>query len=237
MDYRGRRKGKDCLTERALQSILIVEDHQLSCQGFELIVEQAGCKGAIPKVRIEQAHSLKKANQLLFEEAIHFDIVFLDICMPAYPEKNLYSGEDLGRLIVEKQLKTKILVMTSLTDKLRLEEILHTVKPHGFLIKGEVDEYHLITAIEHLLLDEYYYSPTIQRILQNPSEEAAHVDEEEKQFLHLLSKGVRNIEIMDFLPWSLSKVEKRKRSLHKKLGVEKGNTMALVNKARELGII
>ncbi|MBO6532185.1 MAG: response regulator transcription factor [Muricauda sp.] len=237
MDYRGRRKGKDCLTERALQSILIVEDHQLSCQGFELIVEQAGCKGAIPKVTVQQAHSLKKAYQLLFKEAIHFDIVFLDICMPAYPEKNLYSGEDLGRLIVEKQLKTRILVMTSLTDKLRLEEILHTVKPHGFLVKGEVDEYHLITAIEHLLLDEYYYSPTIQRILQNPSEEAAHVDEEEKKFLYLLSQGIRNREIGGHLCWSLSKVEKRKRVLHKKLGIEKGNTMALVNRAKELGII
>jgi DNA-binding NarL/FixJ family response regulator len=236
MDYRGR-KGKDYLTERALQSILIVEDHQLSCQGYELIVEQAGCKGAIPKITVQQAHSLKKAYQLLFKEAVHFDMVFLDICMPAYPEKNLYSGEDLGRLIVEKQLKTKILVMTSLTDKLRLEEILHTLKPLGFLVKGEVDEYHLITAIKHLLLDEYYYSPTIQRILQNPSEEAAYLDKEEKKFLYLLSQGIRNKEIGEHLCWSLSKVEKRKRTLHKKLGIEKGNTMALVNRAKELGII
>ncbi|WP_421803550.1 response regulator [Flagellimonas sp.] len=237
MDYRGRRKGKECLTERALQSILIVEDHQLSCQGYELIVEQAGCKGAIPKVTVQQAHSLKKAYQLLFKEAVHFDIVFLDICMPAYPEKNLYSGEDLGRLIVEKQLKTRILVMTSLTDKLRLEEILQTVKPHGFLVKGEVDEYHLIGAIQHILKNQTYYSPTIGKILRGESNAEVYLSTDEKKLLYLLSKGIRNKEIGEHLCWSLSKVEKRKRVLHKKLGIEKGNTMALVNRAKELGII
>jgi len=237
MDYRGIENGKDCLTKNALQNILIVEDQKLTCQGYELIVEQAGLKGKIPPFKIQQAHSLKKAFEYLETEVIKFDMVFLDICMKPFPDKNLFSGEDLGRLIVEQYPKTKILVMTSLTDKLRLEGILHTLKPHGFLIKCEVDEQHLVKAIQNILMDQSYYSPSIEKILQDESNEDAFLDEEEKKFLYLLSKGVRNKEIRNYLPWSLSKVEKRKRVLHKKLGMEKENTMALVNKAKELGII
>lgn len=237
MDYRGTENGIDYPTENALQNILIIEDHKLTCQGYELIVEQAGINGKIPPFKIQQAHSLKKAYQHLVAEATSFDMIFLDICMKPFPEENLFSGEDLGRLLIEKHPKTKILVMTSLTDKLRLEGILNMLKPHGFLIKCEVDELHLVKAIQNILMDQSYYSPSIEKILQDESNEDALLDEEEKKFLYLLSKGVRNKEIRNYLPWSLSKVEKRKRALHKKLGMEKENTMALVDKAKELGII
>ncbi|MHA7829724.1 MAG: response regulator [Flagellimonas sp.] len=237
MDYRGTENGIDYPTENALQNILIIEDHKLTCQGYQLIVEQAGINGKIPLFKIHQAHSLKKAYQNLVTEGTSFDMVFLDICMKPFPEENLFSGEDLGRLLIERHPTTKILVMTSLTDKLRLEGILNTLEPHGFLIKCEVDEDHLVKAIQNILMGQSYYSPSIEKILQGESNADVLLNAEEKHFLHLLSKGVRNIETMYFLPWSLSKVEKRKRSLHKKLGVEKGNTMALVNKARELGII
>lgn len=238
MDYRGTDNGIDCsTTDSTHQNILIVEDHKLTCQGYELIVEQAGLNGKIPLFKIHQAHSLKKAYQNLVTQGTSFNIIFLDICMKPFPEENLFSGEDLGKLIVEKHPKTKILVMTSLTVKLRLEGILNTLKPHGFLIKCEVDELHLVKAIQNILMGQSYYSPTITQILRNEFKADAYLDAEEKQFLHLLSKGVRNKEAGDYLLWSLSKVEKRKRAIHKKLGVEKGNTMALINKARELGII
>ena len=86
-------------------------------------------------------------------------------------------------------------------------------------------------------MNQSYYSPTIAKLVQEESNEDVFLDEEEKKFLHLMSKGIRNKEMSQYLPWSLSKVEKRKRVLHKKLGIEKGNTIALVNKAKNLGII
>lgn len=237
MENRGKENGIAYPIENDLQNILIVEDHKLTCQGYQLIVEQAGLKGKTPCFTIHQAHTLKKAYQLLKSEAIRYDMVFLDICMDSYPNQNLFSGEDLGRLIVEKYPDTKILVMTSITDKLRLEGILNTLKPHGFLIKSEVDEFHLVKSIQHILMDQSYYSPSIGKILRNESSTDLFLDVEEKRFLYLLSKGVRNKDIGNHLLWSLSKVEKRKRELHKKLGMEKGNTMALVDKAKELGLI
>lgn len=221
---------------RALQ-ILIVEDHPLTCMGYALILEQAILNGKIPQSKIQQVHSLRKAYQLLIAEGISFDMVFLDICMKPYPEENLFSGEDLGRLIFKKCPETKILVMTSLTDKYRLEGILNKIKPYSFLIKSEVNDFHLIKAIQHLLKSEYYYSQTILTLMRNEFYMNHQIDEEEKKFLYLLSKGIRNKEISEYLPWSLSKIEKRKRILHKKLGEEKGNTLALVNKAKDLGII
>lgn len=237
MDYRGTENGIDCPAKNILQSILIVEDHKLSGMGYQLIVEQASFIGNTPQFNIQQAHSLKEAYQNLARQGIRYDIVFLDICMESYPEQNLFSGEDLGRFIVEKYTETKVLVMTSLTDTFRLKGILHTLKPHGFLIKNEVDEHHLVKAIQNILNDQFYFSSTIAKIAHNQTKTNILVDEEDRRFLYLLSKGIPNKEIGNYLPWSLSKVEKRKRAIHKKLGVEKGNTIVLVNKAKELGII
>lgn len=220
----------------ALQ-ILMVDDHQLTCAGYSLILEHAKLKLKIPKLRIHLAYSLKKAYQLLDTMNITFDIVFLDICIEPYTEQNLFSGEDLGRMIVERYPKTRILVITSLTDKIRLKGILTMVKPKGFLLKSEVNENHLIKAIQNILVNQHYYSPTVENILQKQFHDDLVLTREDKKFLYHMSKGIRNKEMVDYLPWSLSKVEKRKRLLHKKLGVENGNTMALVHKAKELGII
>ncbi len=205
--------------------------------GYSLILEQASLKAKIPQLKVQQAHSIKKAFNLLFVQNIGFDMVIMDISMPSYFEKDLFSGEDLGRLLIEQNPQAKMLVITSLADKLRLDGILNTLKPHGFLIKSEVDENHLVRAIQHILMNQSYYSPTIAKLGQEESNEGAFLDEDEKKFLHLMSKGIRNKEMSQYLPWSLSKVEKRKRVLHKKLGIEKGNTIALVNKAKNLGII
>jgi len=55
--------------------------------------------------------------------------------------------------------------------------------------------------------------------------------------LYLLSKGLPSKKIPNYLPWSLSKVEKRKRLLREKLSVENKSVLALVQSAKEAGFL
>lgn len=236
MDYRGNRNGLDCAQEQPPR-ILIVDDHPLICKGYELIIQNGIQKGTLSNFKIEIANSLEAAYELFIKPSVTFDLVFLDICMNPFREKDIFSGEDLGKFIINKYPNIKILVMTSLTEKIRLKGILKNLRPNAFLVKCEVNEFHLVTAIQYVMNNQFYYSHSISNMLHERSVANDCFDEEEKEFLYLLSKGYRNKQITNQLHWSLSKVEKRKRALHKKLCVEKGTTMALVDKAKEYGII
>lgn len=236
MDYRGEENGIECPQEQTPR-ILIVDDHPLSCRGIELSIQILSQKGRLPHFSIYKALSLIEAFDFLILKSISFDIIFLDICMEPFPEKKLFSGEDLGRLIIEKHPKTKILVLTSLSDKYRLAHIFKELNPDGFLIKSEVNETCLVQAIQGVLNGRPSYSPTILKLLRDEFVSSFKLNQEEKDFLYLLSKGIPSKEIPEHLPWSLSKVEKQKQLLREKLMVEKSNVLALVYRAKDMGII
>jgi len=63
------------------------------------------------------------------------------------------------------------------------------------------------------------------------------LDREEREFLYLLSISVPTHGIPDYLPWSLSKVEKKRRKLREQMDVEERNIMALIHRTLELRII
>ncbi|WP_430908415.1 hypothetical protein [Maribacter sp. 2-571] len=63
------------------------------------------------------------------------------------------------------------------------------------------------------------------------------MDQEDRELLYLLSTGVSSKDIPNHLHWSASKVEKRKRLLREKFGVEDKNVLSLLNSARKAGFL
>jgi|SRR5690606_6651791 len=225
------------LVQPKTEHILIVEDHALSSAGYKLILEGLGNMEDGPTYMVKTALTLGAAYDCLMAGDGYFDIVLLDIRMKACPELKLFSGEDLGKLIVERFPDTKIIVLTSILDRFRLDGILKSLEPAGFLIKTEVDPNTLKLALAAISEGDWYYSGSIRNLLRDRYIKGIELDSEEREFLYLLSIGVPSAGIPDHLPWSLSKVEKKKRKLRDQLKVEERNIMALIHKARELGII
>ena len=225
------------LVQPKTKQVLIVEDHALSSTGYKLILEDPVKLDDEPTYEVKTAHTLKEAHDCLMEVDGIFDIVLLDIRMKAYPELKLFSGEDLGKLIVERFGDTKIIVLTSILDKNRLNGILKSLNPAGFLIKTDVDPKSLKDAFRQVSNGMRYYSNSIMDLIEGNYLSGIELDDGEREFLYLLSIGVPTTGIPDHLPWSLSKVEKKKRKLREQLDVEGKNIMALIHRARELGII
>ena len=83
--------------ETVKNNILIVDDHPFIIEGY---------KNAITRYNpdefeffITQAKDCESAYGIITNPDIaHFDIAFLDISMPPYEEKNIFSGEDLAKL-------------------------------------------------------------------------------------------------------------------------------------------
>lgn len=219
---------------------LILDDHLVTCIGYKMILEEACLQKEIPQLSITLAHTLKQAYDLIFAKAscdLQYDFVFLDIRLPPFQEKNIFSGEDIGKMLRRVSKRTKILVLTSLQNPYRLRSILKSLNPEVLVLKTEVCDKKLVKALTKALNGVPYYSPTILKIIKNQLISDNEITPPERKFLYLLSTGVRSKEIPKHLPWSVSKVEKQKRILKEKLGVEEKSSWSLIHKAKELGII
>ena len=220
--------------------ILIVDDHPLTCKGYSMLLGLAHKEGVLPKMNIVLAHSSQQAYEILSSSKTNGafpSLIILDIRLPAFPKKDIFNGEDLGKLVRRLSKKIKIVVITSLRDPYRLQSILKSLNPEGLLLKYEVFDKTLITAFQQILKGAPHYSPTVMRIIKNQLIGGNEITLYERRFLYLLSTGVQSKEIPKHLPWSVSKVEKQKRILKEKLGVEEKSAWGLIHKAKELGVI
>ncbi len=221
-------------------NLLIIDDHPLTCHGYNFIIKNACDKKLLPKIHIEEAHSIAEAYEKLKGKKnpkIKYDLLLLDILMPVSEKYKMYSGEDLGLFIQKQNPDIKIMVQTALQDNHRLHNIFKNLNPEAILIKNDLDEFILIEAITNVLNSEPYYTTTFAKLIRNQFSKDYMLDAEDREMLYLLSKGLPSKKIPNYLPWSLSKVEKRKRLLREKLSVENKSVLALVQSAKEAGFL
>jgi DNA-binding NarL/FixJ family response regulator len=60
---------------------------------------------------------------------------FLDISMPSYEAKGIYSGEDLAKLILENMPNCKIILLTMFTEFLKIKQLSKILILTGLLLK------------------------------------------------------------------------------------------------------
>ena len=97
-------------TETKLKkNILIVDDHPFIIQGYKNAITRYNPNAY--EFVIAEAKDCQSAFDLITNtDTAVFDIAFLDISMPSYEEKELYSGEDLAKLILQYMPDCKIVM-------------------------------------------------------------------------------------------------------------------------------
>lgn len=223
-------------TETKLKkNILIVDDHPFIIQGY---------KNAITRYNpnefefvISEAKDCQSAFDLITNpDTPVFDIAFLDISMPSYEEKELYSGEDLAKLILQYMPNCKIIMLTMFTEFLKLKTLINNVNPKGLVIKNDLTFDELLIAFDKLINDEIYYSKSILEMLSS-HDNSIEIDLFDKQILFHLSKGTKMEDIPQFVPISLNAIESRKANLKQLLEVVDGEDGDLVKAAKNKGLI
>jgi len=217
-------------------NILIVDDHPFIIQGY---------KNAITRYNpnefeffIEQANDCKSAYEIITNpETKAFDIAFLDISMPAYEEKGMFSGEDLAKLLNEYMPKCKIILLTMYTELLKIKNIIDTINPNGLVIKNDLTFDELLFGFDKVIKNEIYYSQSIQKMMDLDKSETIEIDLFDKQILFHLSKGTKTKEISQYIPISLEAIEKRKINLKKLLDLKEESDLELVREAKKRGLL
>ena len=218
--------------------ILAVDDHEMTTLGYKYILEESDFNGF--RVRVETAKSFDEGKEKIKSSSTSFryDILLLDIQLSQSGEGIPKTGEDLGIYARKVSPSSKIVYMSSYSDNYRINSILKSVDPEGYMVKTEIDEASLKDMVKTVMTNPPYYThKALSAIRKKMANEDQGLDEIDKKILYLLSIGTKTKDIVDHLPLSLPSIENRKRHIKNLFGIEKQNDQALINEARERGFI
>lgn len=216
-------------------SILIVDDHKVIILGYTSILENNDLD---LQFSFTNTTSLQEAYTLITDtdNLQKFDIVFLDRSMPAFEAKKIFSGEDLIPIIRKNNTNAKIVILTSLTEKFSIYDVIYKNRPDGMMIKSEVDDETLVECVQSISNNQSYHSPLVTEALKEEILTKGHFDSIDRQIITLLSQGFRNATIAEKFIMSTSNVEKRKAKIKDYLKIL-GNDEEIVMECRRLGYV
>lgn len=217
------------------RNVLIVDDHPFIIEGYKNAITRYHPKKY--DFVISQAYDCKSAYELIENTSTpNFDVAFLDISMPPYEEKELYSGEDLAKLILKKMPNCSVILLTMYTELLKIKTIIRTINPNGLIIKNDLTFDELLFAFDKVMKNDKYYSQSVQKMLNQSPHNSIEIDEFDKQILFHLSKGTSTNEMPQYIPISLNAIEKRKINLKELLKIKSGSDEELVKEAKNKGL-
>jgi DNA-binding NarL/FixJ family response regulator len=217
-------------------NILIVDDHPFIIEGYKNAITRYKPKKF--EFSISQANDCESAYKIITNpDTEAYDIAFLDISMPAYEEKGIYSGEDLAKLINEFMPSCKIILLTMYTELLKIKTIIKTINPSGLVIKNDLTFDELIFAFDKVIKNEIYYSQSVQKILDLSEKDVIEIDQFDTQILFHLSKGTKLNDIPQYIPISLGAMERRKLNLKELFKVQDGSDVDLIREAKNKGVL
>ena len=217
-------------------NILIVDDHPFIIQGYKNAITRYNPNEF--EFLIEEAKDCKSAYEIITNsETKAFDIAFLDISMPTYEEKGIFSGEDLAKLLMEYMPKCKIILLTMYTELLKIKNLISAINPNGLVIKNDLTFDELLFGFDKVMKNEIYYSQSIQKMIDLAESEAIEIDVFDKQILFHISKGTRTSDMPQYIPISLEAIEKRKQNLKDLLNIKEDSDLELVREAKNKGLL
>ncbi|MGB5692890.1 MAG: response regulator [Flavobacteriaceae bacterium] len=218
--------------------ILAVDDHEMTTLGYKFILEETEFENI--KVSLETAKSYEEAVAKIDQSVklAPYDIFLLDIQLSQGMDGPAKTGEDIGIHIRKVSPESKIVFMSSFSDNFRINSILNSVDPEGYMVKSEIDQLSLQTMVKTVLNSPPYYTQkALVAIRKKMANSDINLDENDKKILYHLSIGTKTKDMVHHISLSLPGIENRKRQLKSLFGVEKQNDQALVTESRKRGFV
>ncbi len=217
--------------------ILAVDDHEMTTLGYKFILEDSTFEGF--KLHVDTAKTYEEASEKLRQSVkrLPYHIVLLDIQLSSNTDHPDKSGEDLGKLAREVSPESRVVFMSSFSDNYRINSIMQSVDPEGYMVKSEIDEASLRAMVRTVLDNPPYYTQKALAAIRRKMANRISLDENDKSILYHLSIGTKTKDMVNHISLSLPTIENRKRQIKSLFGIEKQNDQALISEARNRGFI
>lgn len=215
----------------------MVDDHPIIIEGYQNVL--MATKHEDQTLLIDTANNCDTAAMMINRSAkeTHYDVCFFDISLPESEDGQYTSGEDLALLAKSVLPNAKIVILTMFNESYRIHNIIREINPDGFLIKSDLTSIELADAFQQILRSPPYFSSTVNNYLKTTITSEIYLDGHNRKILHLLSQGIKTRSLADYLPISMSAIEKRKKQLKLLFGAEDGKDETLIREAKEKGFL
>ena len=170
-------------------------------------------------------------------ERLQPDVVVMDVALPEV------NGIDATRWIVQRTKRTKVLILTTVTDDMAVRRGLKA-GASGYLLKA-AEDLDLLQAVKAIACGASSFSPLVSQMLlrgylgnkggRSVEDDLALLTDRERQVLQHIAEGKVNKEIAAKLSISANTVETHRKRIMEKLDLH--NTAALVRFAMRKRII
>lgn len=213
--------------------LLIVDDHSMIIEGYKSILSNFSAA----QLNIASANDCEKAYALLTPPQVPYDVIMLDMNLPAFESAKLFSGEDLARLIRKNHPAIKIIIVTSSTEAFVLYNLVKTINPEGVLVKSDATPAEFQLAFQTVLNGEHYMSMTARQAIKNIQQENSYLDAYNRKIISLLAKGIATKSLPAHLNITISAIDKRKAAIKEFFDIEKGNDEDIIREAKKRGFV
>lgn len=211
--------------------ILIVDDHPAIIEGYKSIF-----LGSALHFEFANAYNCEDAYNIVCGQS-KYDVVLLDVALPAYVPQKLFSGEEVALMIKRETPTTKIIMLTSHADSFTLYNLIKRIGPEGLLVKSDFNPQELLEAFARVREGQTYYSATATRSLKVIQEKEVYLDTCNRRIIALIAKGIKTKNLPMYLSLSVSAIDKRKAQIKEIFNIEKGNDEDIIREARQNGFI
>lgn len=215
-------------------NILMIDDHPTIIEGYKMILSY----NKDVKKHILIAKDCDQAISRIIKAKLTngFDMFFIDVQLPASKVGSLTSGEDLAKYAKKEFPEAKIVILTTIDNAIRLQNIINSIPHDSILIKSDTTAKILRIAFESVLNGEQYYSKTVAKIKNRIIKNVDNLDDYDMKILYHISKGVRTNKLVQHMNLSLSAIEKRKKQIKAKFDI-KGDDEQLLLEAKKRGYL
>lgn len=221
-----------------LSNVLIVDDHPMTVECYISLLSSKEFKkktlNFITSYNCEDAY-----NKIIMElnQGREIDFALLDINLPPSKKFNINNGIDIALMIRQKFKHCKIILLTMHSEPITVDKIIKGVKPEGFISKSDINFELFSTICKKILEGEIYQSRTIMESQRNLFKKNIRWDNHDNQILILISQGIKTVNLPQYIPLSMSAIEKRKASIKDHLLQGKGSDKDLIEKVRKMGLL
>lgn len=217
-------------------NFLLVDDHPVQTDAYQAILDFVKEDW---ELTFQHAHSCQEVYEFATNHPMRgeIDFVLLDLSLPAYAEKNLFSGHDLACLINQQMPKAHIVFLTSHFEALMLYNLYHDFQPAGILVKSDFTGAQLEEHFTELLKGNKIYSPTFLEARAKVNDSDIFLDKLNRQIMLKLAEGYPSKDLPGLLGRSMSTIDKRKVYLKIYFNTDKQKDNYLILQAKKMGFI
>lgn len=219
------------------RTILLVDDHPINVDSYQILlssIESNKNAEYLVAFDCEQTYNTINKHQIIGE---NIDFAFIDINLPEYPEKKLFSGSDVSILIRKKFPLCKIIIISMHKEPNWVNQIFKSVNPEGFIAKSDINYKCFPAIFQSIEKNEIYMSQSIKLSQKIMIQKNINWDDYDSKILQLIAQGEKTINLPNFIPLSLSAIEKRKANIKKQLVLNLGSDKELIDVATNLGFL